>query len=104
MYVLDHHVELARNYIESHALVSEEYIVRDVGLNNTKFEEEEVEGSDAGNQRGQGAAISHFQFPAFARFGDNCNIQGKECEAADSFNLPHKTKPEIYRADTQHFI
>ena len=33
MYVLDHHVELARNYIESHALVSEEYIVRDVGLN-----------------------------------------------------------------------
>ena len=32
LYVLDHHVELARNYIESHPLVSEEYIVRDVGL------------------------------------------------------------------------
>ena len=33
LYVLDHHVELARNYIESHSLVGEEYIVRDVGLN-----------------------------------------------------------------------
>ena len=32
LYVLDHHVELARNYIESHSFVGEEYIVRDVGL------------------------------------------------------------------------
>ena len=32
LYVLDHHIELARNYIESHSFVGEEYIVRDVGL------------------------------------------------------------------------